>query len=83
MRWISATMRTAPDWGTGRALMRFRNCVNPIDVPSVDTYADNVVKGGGQIVVPEVAVPGVGWLIYCKDTEGNVFGMMQNDRNAK
>jgi len=21
--------------------------------------------------------PGVGWLAYCKDTEGNIFGMMQ------
>jgi predicted enzyme related to lactoylglutathione lyase len=25
----------------------------------------------------------VGWLVYCKDTEGNIFGMMQNDPNAQ
>lgn len=27
-------------------------------------------------------VPGVGWLAYCKDTEGNIFGMMQPDTKA-
>jgi predicted enzyme related to lactoylglutathione lyase len=29
-----------------------------------------------------MAIPGVGWLAYCKDTEGNIFGMMQSDKNA-
>jgi len=28
-------------------------------------------------------IPGVGWLAYAKDTEGNTFGMMQPDVNAK
>ena len=27
--------------------------------------------------------PEMGWLVYCKDTEGNIFGMMQNDPNAQ
>jgi predicted enzyme related to lactoylglutathione lyase len=30
-----------------------------------------------------MGVPGVGWLAYFKDTEGNIFGIMQNDPNAK
>jgi predicted enzyme related to lactoylglutathione lyase len=30
-----------------------------------------------------MAIPGVGWLCYFKDTEGNIFGMMQNDPAAK
>jgi len=30
-----------------------------------------------------MAVPTVGWLVYCKDTEGNLFGMIQMDANAK
>jgi uncharacterized protein len=29
------------------------------------------------------AVPGVGYMAYCRDTEGNLFGIMQNDKNAK
>ena len=27
--------------------------------------------------------PGVGWLAYFHDTEGNIFGAMQSDPNAK
>ncbi len=57
--------------------------VNTVDVPSVDEYAAAVEKQGGRIVVPKMAIPGVGWLVYCTDTEGNVFGMMQSDMSAK
>ena len=36
-----------------------------------------------QVALPKMPIPGVGWLAYMKDTEGNVFGMMQADANAK
>jgi predicted enzyme related to lactoylglutathione lyase len=55
---------------------------NTIDVPSVDEYVDKIVASGGAVVVPKMAVPGVGYLAYCKDTEGNIFGIMQNDSSA-
>ena len=54
-----------------------------ISTPSVDEVAGKVWDRGGRIVVPKMAVPGVGWLAYCKDTEGNIFGVMQEDREAK
>ena len=54
-----------------------------VDVPEIDTTQATVEKNGGTIVVPKMAVPGVGWLVYFKDTEGNIFGAMQNDPNAK
>jgi predicted enzyme related to lactoylglutathione lyase len=54
-----------------------------VDVPAVDDYAQRATKAGGQIVVPKMPIPGVGWLVYCKDTEGNIFGMMQPDGAAK
>lgn len=56
--------------------------VNIIDVPSVDEYAERVTAAGGQVVVPKMAVPTVGYLVYCQDTEGSIFGMMQMDPNA-
>ncbi len=37
---------------------------------------------GGAVVLPKMAVPGVGWLAYFSDTEGNVFGMMEADESA-
>jgi predicted enzyme related to lactoylglutathione lyase/predicted dithiol-disulfide oxidoreductase (DUF899 family) len=57
--------------------------VNTIDVPSVDDFAAKVVASGGEVVVPKMAIPSVGWLVYCKDTEGSIFGIMQNDPEAK
>ena len=56
--------------------------VNTLDVPSVDEYSRKVEEAGGTIVVPKMAVPGVGWLAYFKDPDGNVFGMMEDDQSA-
>ena len=57
--------------------------VNTIGVPSVDEFAKKVEKNGGKIVVPKHAIPGVGYIAYFKDPEGNMFGMMQDDSSAK
>ena len=54
-----------------------------VDVESVDESVGTVEKNGGHVVVPKMPIPGMGWLVYCKDTEGNIFGMMQNDPEAK
>jgi len=42
-----------------------------------------VEASGGKTVVPKMAIPGVGWLVYVVDTEGNIFGLMQEDAQAK
>ena len=57
--------------------------VNTIDVPSVDQYIKKVESNGGSIVRPKMAVPGVGWMAYFKDPEGNMFGIMEEDTTAK
>lgn len=54
-----------------------------IDVYSLDYYAEKVINSGGENVVAKMAVPGVGWLAYFKDTEKNIFGIMQSDPEAK
>jgi predicted enzyme related to lactoylglutathione lyase len=54
-----------------------------IGVSNVDAYEPKVKKNGGTIVVPKTPIPGVGWLIYCKDTEGNLFGITHEDKKAK
>lgn len=56
---------------------------NTVQVPSVDDYVRKVTEGGGEIVMPKHAIPGVGYLAYCKDTEGNIFGIMHSDMTAK
>lgn len=57
--------------------------VNSIDVPSVDDFAERVIAAGGKVVMPKTAIPGVGYLAYCQDTEGNTFGIMQSDESVK
>jgi uncharacterized protein len=57
--------------------------VNTIGVESVDDFAAKVIAAGGQVAVPKMAIPGVGWLAYCLDTEGNLFGIHQMDASAQ
>lgn len=57
------------------------NC-NTVDVTDVDAAVARVTANGGRVEMPKMAVPGIGWLAYCVDTEGNLFGMMQADPSA-
>jgi predicted enzyme related to lactoylglutathione lyase len=55
---------------------------NTIDVKNLDQTLADVKANGGTILRPRMAVPGVGWMAYIKDTEGNTFGLMESDENA-
>ena len=57
--------------------------INTIGVASFDAAAKKIKAGGGKVPQPKTAIQGVGWYAYCQDTEGNVFGIMENDPNAK
>ncbi len=54
-----------------------------IDVSSVDEYIKKVTAAGGSQAVPRMAIPGMAWLAYCKDIEGNMFGLFEADKGAK
>jgi predicted enzyme related to lactoylglutathione lyase len=56
---------------------------NTIGVESVDAAVNTAVKAGGKNIMPKTPIPGVGYFAYCEDTEGNLFGVMQMDPNAK
>jgi uncharacterized protein len=51
-------------------------------VTDLDATTEKVLAGGGTLALPKMPIPGIGWLGYVKDTEGNVFGMMQPDPTA-
>jgi len=53
-----------------------------VDTPALDDYLTKARDCGGTVALPKMPIPGVGWLAYCKDTEGNIFGMMQADPEA-
>jgi len=60
-----------------------QSIVNTIQVDSVDEYSRRIEEAGGKIVLPKMAVPGVGWMAYFEDTEGNKTGIMAPDESAK
>lgn len=54
-----------------------------IDVANLDDMLTKVVAAGGTVHEAKMPIPGMAWLAYCKDTEGNIFGLFQEDKNAK
>jgi hypothetical protein len=52
-------------------------------VDDLEAYIQKVEAAGGTIVVPMMTVPGVGLLAYFRDTEGNIFGMVQPSQETK
>lgn len=50
--------------------------------PSVRDSLEKALQLGGVEAVPVSAIPGVGWLCYVKDPDGNIFGIMQSDTAA-
>ena len=57
--------------------------VNTISVASFEDAVKAIKAAGGEVLGSKMAVPNVGYMAYCKDTEGNIFGVMQTDPNAK
>ncbi len=57
--------------------------VNTIGVESLDQAAKAIQKAGGKVTSERQAVPTGGYFCYCEDTEGNPFGIIQFDKNAK
>lgn len=62
--------------------MSFTSHVNTIDVPSVDEFIARITSHGGKAVTSKMHIPGVGYFAYCEDTEGNMFGIMQDDKSV-
>jgi len=84
--WLISTGKSAEPGIDGGLLQRRepnQPCVNTVGVENLDKTMASVLSSGGTIAVPKMAIPGVGWLAYCKDTEGHIFGMMQPDASAK
>lgn len=56
--------------------------MNTIDVPSIDKFSKKIQDNGGRVLMHKMAIPTVGWFAACQDTEGNMFGIIEFDKNA-
>ena len=59
-----------------------KTTVNTVEVASVDKAVKKVIAAGGKVLRPKVAIPTMGWIVYCADPDGNAFGMMEMDKEA-
>ncbi|HEY3318071.1 MAG TPA: VOC family protein [Coriobacteriia bacterium] len=57
--------------------------INTIGVGDLDEAVAAVVEAGGEVVQERRTIPHVGIHAYCRDTEGNVFGLLQPDMEAR
>ncbi len=53
-----------------------------VQVDSLDASLARSTELGAGVALPRMAVPGVGWLAYITDPDGNLLGMMEPDTNA-
>jgi len=84
--WLATTAEpgtTGINGGIMRSMDGQQRTVNTIQVPDVDEYVAKCVAAGGQNCVPKMPIPGVGWLAYCTDPSGVLFGLHTPDPSAK
>jgi len=78
---IRATSSEGSDSAVGTGVAKRREpwqTVTPtIDVPSADEYASRIETEGGSIIQAKTLIPGIGYLVSFKDTEGNVFAILE------
>jgi predicted enzyme related to lactoylglutathione lyase len=53
-----------------------------INVSSVDQYTAKIEAGGGKIIQPKTAIPGIGYMSLFKDTESNTIGLFEENKNS-
>ncbi len=53
-----------------------------VDVEHIEESVAQALAAGGSMALPKMPVPGIGWLAYIKDPDGNILGMMQADTSA-
>jgi len=51
------------------------SCV--VGVDNIDEGMANVKSAGGEVLMGKMDIPGVGIFARCKDTEGNIFTLLQ------
>jgi len=57
--------------------------IDTIAVESVDESLEQIVAAGGSVAQPKQTIPGIGYVAYCTDSEGNLFGIIQPDMSVR
>ena len=86
-RYLLVTTGPADEAGINGAITErhedLQSVVNSIDVDSWERAATAINEAGGEVLTEKSAIPGIGYFAYCRDTEGNVFGILESNPAAK
>lgn len=81
---MATTGETSP--GINGALFQRREGASDVsltmEVGSIEDAIGTIEAEGGTVVQGKAPIPGMGWFATCKDTEGNTFGLFNNDASA-
>ena len=84
--WLASTKKEG-ELGIDGALMKRemaeQSIINTIEVPSIDALMIKIRENGGTVLTPKMVIPGVGYTARCRDTEGNIFGILETDKTAR
>lgn len=69
--------------GLGKRMEPSQRMMNYFGVPDIDAAMKKVASLGGRVCSPKMAVSGRGYLANCLDTEGNAFGLWEENADAK
>jgi predicted enzyme related to lactoylglutathione lyase len=74
--------------GVGGGLTKRENpqqtgITNFIGVSSIDETVAKLNRLGGKLIQSKQPIPGYGYIALCTDTENNLFGLFQEDKEAK
>lgn len=72
--------RPGPDPVDGQAVTGF--CCT-VQVENIDETIAKIESAGGTLALAKMAIPGMAWQAYYKDTEGNVFGIHEANKDAQ
>ena len=83
--WMAKTGDKEPgiDGGLSKRQPGQMGMLNTISVPSIAEFSKKVTDQGGEVIIPKMAIPKVGWYAQCTDTEGNMFGIIEIDQEAQ
>ena len=77
---------TTKEGAAGGLIHRFnphQKIINYFGVFSVGEACARVEELGGRVLVPRMTVAKAGYYALCMDTEGNIFGLWENDSEAE
>jgi uncharacterized protein len=82
---LSGGMNSNPGINAGmkRSMKKGLQWVPTIHVDSIDAALKKVVASGGKITHEKRGVTSTGYLAYCEDPEGNLFGLLEKDSSVE